>query len=78
MDFEYKSVKLFSNIAYFSNNEENYIVYDLDTNVKIATTNTINPNEYKHLINYSIIELKDYVKLFPIAKNLSDLANMKL
>ncbi len=78
VDFEYKSVKLFSNIAFFSNDEINYIVYDLDTNIKIATTNTINPNEYEHLINYSIIELKDYVKLFPTAKNLSDLANMKL
>ena len=78
VDFEYKSVKLFGNIAYFSNDEENYIVYDLDTNIKIATTNTINPNEYEHLINYSIIELKDYVKLFPTAKNQIDLVNMKL
>ena len=78
VDFEYKSVKLFSNIAFFSNDEINYVVYDLDTNSKICTTTTINPNEYKHLLNYSKIELSDYVKLFPIAKNLSDLANMKL
>lgn len=78
VDFEYKSVKLFGNIAYFSNDEINYVVYDLDTNSKIATTTTINPNEYEHLINYSKIELSEYVKLFPTAKNLSDLANMKL
>lgn len=78
VDFEYKSVKLFGNIAYFSNDEENYIVYDLDTNSKIATTTTINPNEYEHLINYSKIELSEYVKLFPTAKNQTDLVNMKL
>ena len=78
VDFEYKSVKLFSNIAFFSNDEINYIVYDLDTNSKITTTTIINPNEYEHLINYSKIELSDYVKLFPTPKNQIDLVNMKL
>lgn len=78
VDFEYKSVKLFGNIAYFLNDEINYVVYNLDTNSKIATTTTINPNEYEHLINYSKIELSEYVKLFPTAKNQIDLVNMKL
>ena len=62
----------------FSNDEINYIVYDLDTNSKITTTTIINPNEYEHLINYSKIELSDYVKLFPTPKNQIDLVNMKL
>ena len=82
MPFEFLSMQTFGNIVEVSKDLVSYEIYDLDTKERLSThQKQLFPNiplELKKKINLSKIELKDYIKLFPIIKTKRDLQNIGL
>jgi hypothetical protein len=82
MPFEYLSIQTFGNIVEVSKDLINYEIYDLDTKERLSISQEKTfpniPLELKKKINLSKIELKDYIKLFPILQTKRDLQNIGL
>jgi len=80
--FEYSDIELFGNLAQLSKDGENYEIIDLDTNETIQNnTEKILPNlteELKDKLNFSKVDLEDYITFFDTAKTEQDLVKMGL
>ena len=80
--FEYNDIELFGNLAQLSKGDESYEIIDLDTDeVMQKDTKKILPNitdELKERLNFTKVDLEDYIAFFDTAKTEQDLMQMGL
>jgi|GEM_PF-3390515 len=75
LDFEYRFIKCFGNIAVISKDTKEYFAYDLKTKTilqKVDKTSTLS-YDLQRQIDLKKIELSSYLKLLPPLKSQSDL-----
>ena len=82
LDTKYNYIKCIGNIALISLDNESYDIYNLSTKEILKTTNSkelsVIYDEFVDAIDFSLVELYDYIGFYKVPINQADLVNMGL